>query len=78
MKSLVKLQNINGMGFLDFSIEPHFNIDNVEVLEDLRKYSRDIKIYALEDSAYIIIENNQLSFYGDIYLIENGNIIKIN
>lgn len=78
MMILVKHQNINGMGFFEFSIEPHFKMDNEEVLTDLKKYSRDIKIYALEDSAFIIIENEQVSFYGDVYLIENENIMKIN
>jgi len=44
------------MGLVKFSIEPHFNINNKEVLEDLKKYSKETKIYALEDDAYIIID----------------------
>lgn len=78
MKTLVKLQNINGMGLIEFSIEPHFNINNKEVLEDLKKYSEETKIYALEDDAYIIIENKEMKFFGNIYLIENKNVEKIN
>lgn len=78
MKILVWLQNIIGIGLLDFSIEPHFNINNAEVLEDLKSYSKENKIYALEDDAYITIENNQINFYGNIYLIENQSITKIN
>jgi peptidase E len=53
----------NGMGLIDFSIEPHFDINNIEVLEDLKKFSKDTGIYALEDNAYIIVENNKLNFY---------------
>lgn len=53
----------NGMGLIDFSVEPHFNINNTEVLKDLKNFSKYTDIYALEDDAYIIVENNKLSFY---------------
>lgn len=78
MKILVYLQNINGIGLVEFSIEPHFNINNKEVLEDLKKYSKETKIYALEDDAYIIMENKEIKLFGNIYSIENENVIKIN
>lgn len=63
---------------VEFSIEPHFNINNKEVLDDLKEYSKETKIYALEDSAYIIIENKSVKFFGNIYLIDNENVEKIN
>lgn len=53
----------DGMGLVDFSIEPHFNINNIEVLEDLKKFSENTCIYALEDDAFIIIENGKKYFY---------------
>lgn len=53
----------NGMGLIDFSIEPHFDINNVEVLEDLKRFSKVADIYALEDDAYIIVEDDKISFY---------------
>ena len=52
----------NGMGLVDFSVEPHFNINNIEVLEDLKKFSENICIYALEDNAFIIVENEEIHF----------------
>lgn len=52
-----------GMGLVDFSIEPHFDCNNTEVLEDLKKFSKITDIYALEDDAYIIIENEKINFY---------------
>ena len=52
-----------GMGLVDFSIEPHFNCNNIEVLDDLKKFSKVTNIYALEDEAYIIIEDNNIDFY---------------
>ena len=74
----MKLQhNINGMGFIDFTIEPHFNIKNEEVLNDLLDLSKDLDIYALEDDAYIIINNEEIKFEGNIYRICNGEVKKI-
>ena len=78
MRILLWLQNITGIGLVEFSVEPHFNINNEEVLEDLKKYSKETKIYALEDDAYIIVKNKEIKFFGNIYLIENENVIKIN
>lgn len=60
----------DGMGLIDFSIEPHFNYNNVEVLADLKKFSKDTDIYALEDDAYIIVENEMTNFYRE-YLFDS-------
>ncbi len=72
------LQNINGLGFIDYSIEPHFDINNKEVLEELKEYSKNIEIYALEDDAFIITTNDYKIFEGNIYLIKKGIVEKIN
>lgn len=64
----------DGMGLVEFSIEPHFNINNIEVLDDLKKYSKLTNIYALEDDAYIIVDNNDVKYFGNVYLIKDGKI----
>ena len=69
---------MNGLGLLNYSIEPHFNINNKEVLEDLKNFSEDNDIYALEDDAFIIVEDNNKILNGNIYLIRNKIITKIN
>ena len=71
------LQNIDGMGFINFTIEPHFNIKNREVLQDLIEYSKDLDIYALEDDAYIIIKDKEIEYEGNIYRIYKEKIKKI-
>ena len=71
------LQNLDGMGFVNFTIEPHFNIKNREVLQDLIEYSKDLDIYALEDDAYIIIKDKQIEYKGNIYRISNEKIKKL-
>lgn len=70
-------QNINGMGFIDFTIEPHFNKNNKEVLNDLIEYSKELDIYALEDDAYIKIQDNDIIFFGNVYRINKGIVKKV-
>lgn len=53
----------HGMELVDFSIEPHFNCNNIEVLNDLKEFSKITNIYALEDEAYIIVEDKEINFY---------------
>ena len=53
----------NGMGLVDFSIEPHFDYNNTEVLDDLKMFSNDTDIFALEDDAYIIVKDGTVNFY---------------
>ena len=68
---------MNGMGFIYFTIEPHFNKKNKEVLNDLIEYSKQLDIYALEDDAYIIIQDDDIKFFGNIYRISKGLIKKV-
>lgn len=70
-------QSMNGMGFIYFTIEPHFNKKNKEVLNDLIEYSKQLDIYALEDDAYIIIQDDDIKFFGNIYRISKGLIKKV-
>lgn len=53
----------NGMRLIDFSIEPHFDYNNTEVLDDLKMFSKDTDIFALENDAYIIVEDGTINFY---------------
>lgn len=78
MTILTFRQNINGLGLLNYSIEPHFNINNKDVLEDLKNFSENNDIYALEDDAFIIVEDDNKIMNGNIYLIRNKIITKIN
>ena len=67
-----------GLGLIEYSIEPHFNINNKKVLEKLKEYSKKIDIYALEDEAFIIENNNNKILHGNIYKIAKGNFLKVN
>ena len=56
-------QMYQGMGLVSFSVEPHFDLSNKEVLIDLLEFSKNTDIYALEDDAYIIMDNEHIYFY---------------
>ena len=61
-----------GLGLVDISVEPHLDSQNVsqELLEVSKKYS----LYGMCDDSVIINENHNLTYFGDIFLIENGVI----
>ena len=54
---------------------PHYgrNID-----EQLLDASKEDEIYGIKEAAAIIIENDQLSFIGEVYLFKEGKKEKVN
>ena len=75
----------DGLGLVDINIEPHFEYD-VPNFDAAKKYQREaiIKesfnrpIYGQVNKSHIRIdEDNKAVIYGETYLIENGNIVKI-
>jgi peptidase E len=70
-----KQEVYNGIGLVDLSVEPHFSPS--EFNDELKQLSTKYKIYALCDESAIIIRENKISYYGDIYLLKDGSFIKI-
>lgn len=75
----------DGLGLVDINIEPHFEYDTSN-FDEAQKYQREaiIKesfnrpIYGQVNKSYIRIDgDNNAVIYGETYLIENGNIVKI-
>jgi dipeptidase E len=75
----------DGLGLVDINIEPHFEYD-ISNFDAAKKYQREaiIKesfnrpIYGQVNKSHIRIdEDNKAVIYGETYLIENGNIVKI-
>lgn len=63
-----------GLGCVDISIEPHFSTDrSEEILELSKKY----KIYGITDESAIVISENKMEFFGDVYLICDNQIKKL-
>ncbi len=61
------LQDLNSLGLVDFKVIPHWN-KKKNKLEDIKLLSRKEKstIYLIEDGCGIVIDNNQVYFYGEI------------
>jgi len=78
-------QNFNwpGLGKTSISIEPHFVLNVIDELDiklrnELLKISSNKVLYAICDGTHIFIDDNSEKIYGEAYIIENGNISKIN
>ena len=64
------------MGRIPYTIEPHFDINNLELLNnELYPVSNTIKIYALPNDAGIRITNNNYKIIkGNFYLIDKEEV----
>ena len=68
-----------GIGLADISIEPHFSLDNKDLLNnEILPFSDMIDIYAICDNGAIVVSDDKREYYGDVYLISKGEIEKIN
>ena len=74
-----------GLGLVNINIEPHFKYDTFD-FNEAEKYQREVivkesfnrPIYGQVNKSHIRIDdNNKAVIYGETYLIENGNIVKI-
>ena len=70
-----KQEIYRGLGCVDVSVEPHFDINKVSY--ELLELSKEYVIYGLCDDAIIVCKDGDLEFYGEIYKIEDGNVERI-
>ncbi|MBP3708039.1 MAG: Type 1 glutamine amidotransferase-like domain-containing protein [Clostridia bacterium] len=74
-----------GLELTEMNIEPHWKL-SIDESDKNKIYQRNYilqesykrNIYALCDGSYILINGKKEEFYGEIYLIRNGNIKRIN
>lgn len=68
----------SGIGLADVSIEPHFSLDNQDLLEKhLLPFSEKIDIYAVCDNGAIVVRGDQKLYLGDVYLLRDGKIVSV-
>ena len=60
---------VEGLGFTDFSVKAHYDASNDDLL---RRLSKTGKIYAIPQRAALVFDDGALSFFGDVFLFENG------
>jgi len=68
-----------GIGLTDITIDPHFDIEDKERVQEAIINSQNKKIVGVpNESAIKIDHNNQIYYLNDCYEISNGSIKKIN
>lgn len=75
-QNTVGLKDFSALKLNDFEFFPHFDINNMEITKRLKEYSKMSKsvIYACKDGDGIIIDNDNMQFFGEVLKIENGEI----
>jgi dipeptidase E len=75
-QNTVGLKDFSALELNDFEFFPHFDINNVEITKRLKEYSETSKsvIYACKDGDGIIVENDNMQFFGKVLKIKNGEI----
>ena len=74
-----KTVTYQGIGRINYTIEPHFDIENKDLLRnELYPLSKDITIYGFPNNTGVrIIDNNFEILYGDFYKISDNKVEKI-
>ena len=65
----------NRIGLVDITIDPHFDINNLEWVNENKKYSYIHEIVGLPNESAIIIDNNDsINYIGEYYVFCDGEI----
>jgi peptidase E len=75
---------LDGLHLTKINILPHFqdvkdlSVDGLRVLEDISLPDSKIRpFYALVDGAYIFVDDNRSTLFGEAYWIKDGTITKV-
>ena len=63
----------DGIGLIDITIDPHFDINNEEQVNEALKMSSSHTIYGVPNDSGIKVEGGMLKLIGTIYIFEHGN-----
>ena len=64
-----KLEIYEALGLVEFSIEPHLDKDNIT--DELLVLSEKYLLYGICDNGAIICTEDNISYIGDVFLIDN-------
>ena len=75
-ENTIGLKNYSALGLVNFDFFPHLDHDKEKYLKEIVEYSKTSKsvIYACKDGDGIIVEGNNMQFFGEVLKIENGEI----
>ena len=68
----------DGLGIVDITVDPHFEIENNEQVKEAEVFSKEHIIIGLPDSSAVRIEDKQVEYIGKCYIFENGVMTTLN
>ena len=68
-RSNSKVKLVGGLGLVDFTLKAHYK---PEKDNELKRLSKEEKIYAVPEGSALVYDNGASSFIGEAYLFENG------
>lgn len=70
------LKDYSSLGLVNFDFFPHLNWNKEKYLKDVVEYSKTSKsvIYACNDGDGIIVDGDNMQFFGEVLKIEHGDI----
>lgn len=76
---------MDGLGLIDINIVPHFDLVNgnptdgtFDVMKIFKEDSYHTPLYCIMDGSHVSVDNGNVVFHGEAYLMKDGNITPIN
>lgn len=66
----------NGLGLVDVTIDPHFDINNEIQVSEAKKFSFRHEIIGLPDTSAVIVSDEGIKYVGDYFKFVDGNKVK--
>lgn len=66
-----------GLGLANITVKAHFSMENRELLQTLRQVSMEVPVCAMADESAIFVQGNAITYTGEIYWIDRGNVCPI-
>ena len=75
-ENTIGLKDYSALGLVNFDFFPHLDHNEKKYLEEIIEYSKTSKsvIYACKDGDGIIVDGNNMQFFGEVLKIENGEV----
>ena len=75
-ENTIGLQDYSALGLVTFNFFPHLDHNRKKYLKEIIEYSKTSRsvIYACDDGDGIIVDGNNMQFFGKVLRIENGKI----
>ena len=67
----------DGMGIIDITIDPHFDVDDKEQVSEALSFSHQHEIIGLPNQSAIKIADDNIIYINDCYKIVNGELYKV-